>query len=42
MLYDTDPKAWLWAEAVAKLYDAGQPPLQFRKTQEKAKDAPQK
>src|SRR5207244_2134592 len=30
MLYDAELAAWSWAEAVAKLYDATKPPLQFR------------
>jgi hypothetical protein len=32
MLYDAEPAAWAWAEAVAKLYDAAKPPLQFRQS----------
>ena len=30
MLYDAEPKAWSWAQAVARLYDADKPPLQLR------------
>jgi dienelactone hydrolase len=32
MLYDAEPAAWSWTEAVAKLYDSAKPPLQFRKS----------
>jgi hypothetical protein len=30
MLYDAEPKAWSWAQDVARLYDADKPPLQLR------------
>ena len=30
ILYDTQPQAWEWTSAVAKLYDARKPPLELR------------
>jgi dienelactone hydrolase len=32
MFYDTAPEMWSWTEAVARVYDAAKPPLQFRKS----------
>lgn len=30
VLYDVNPDDWKWSDAVAKLYDAAKPPIQFR------------
>jgi hypothetical protein len=40
MLYDTDAKSWQWTEAVARLYDADKPPLEFRQMAGKPQQAP--
>ena len=37
-LCETDPKAWQWSQAVAKLYDANQPPLRLKDPLKDAKD----